>query len=111
MKVKPVLLLAVLLLVASACAIFYYAKYRHIAEQDLGVQAEVLTKRLQSTIKLPDEKATLAMVTDKSKLDNSLLSADVENGDQILVFTQAKRAILYRPSLRKVINIYPLASK
>lgn len=60
-------------------------------------------------VQLPaNETPTLATVTDASKLVNQVFFAKAQNGDKVLIYTQAKVAVLYRPSINKVINIAPL---
>ena len=56
-----------------------------------------------------DETPTLASVTDKTKLKDQPFFKDAENGDQILIFPQAKKAIIYRESTNKLINVGPIA--
>lgn len=56
-----------------------------------------------------DETPTLATVTDKTKLKDQPFFKDAENGDTILIFPQAKKAIIYRESQNKLINVGPIA--
>jgi hypothetical protein len=57
---------------------------------------------------LPDEQPTLASVTDKSKLSDQPFFQKAENGDKILIFVQSRKAILYRPSIKKIIDVAPI---
>ena len=54
------------------------------------------------------ETPTIATVSDVSKLKNQAFFANAQNGDKVLIFTQAKRAYLYRPSTGKIIEIAPI---
>jgi hypothetical protein len=56
-----------------------------------------------------DETPTLATVTDKTKLKDQPFFKDAENGDQILIFPQAKKAIIYREKENRLINVGPIA--
>ena len=54
------------------------------------------------------ETPTIATVSDVSKLKNQAFFANAQNGDKVLIFTQAKSAYLYRPSTGKIIEIAPI---
>lgn len=65
--------------------------------------------RVGKLVVLPtDEKPTLATVEDTSKLSDPLLKAQAQNGDQLLLYYNAKRIYLYRPSIGKIVDIQPL---
>lgn len=57
-----------------------------------------------------DEQPTLATVSDVSKLQGNPFFVNAANGDKVLVYNKAKRAILYRPSLNKIVEMAPLNS-
>jgi uncharacterized iron-regulated membrane protein len=69
-----------------------------------------LKAKVANLIAVPaDETPTLATVTDKEKLKDQPFFKDAENGDAILIFPQAKKAIIYRESSNKLINVGPIA--
>lgn len=76
-----------------------------VGQQEIAaLQAEV--SRL---IVLPDEQPTLATVSDATTLKASQpFFAQAENGDKVLIYSVAKKAILYRPSLHKIIEVGPV---
>ena len=55
-----------------------------------------------------NETPTLATVSDASKLSSQAFFAKAKNGDKVLIYTQAKEAILYRPSTKQVVQISPI---
>jgi len=55
-----------------------------------------------------DETPALATVTDTSKLKNNKFLSQGKSGDKILIYAKWQRAVLYRPSLDKVVDIGPV---
>jgi hypothetical protein len=69
------------------------------------------SKEVGKIIELPQgETPSVATVSDVSKLVNQPFFKNALNGDRVLVYTQAKKTILYRPSARKVIETAPVTS-
>lgn len=54
---------------------------------------------------LPNEVPTVATVTDKNKINGQSFFKSAENGDKVLIFSKASKAVLYRPSENKVIEV------
>lgn len=54
-----------------------------------------------------NEEPALATVTDKNKL-TSALRDKAENGDKLLIYQQNRQAVLYRPSLDRIIEVAPV---
>lgn len=72
-------------------------------------EVEQITTRIGKTLLLPTgEKPTLATVNDVSKLKNQVFFKNAQNGDKVLIFTKAGRAVLYRPSTGQVIEYAPV---
>ncbi len=72
------------------------------------VQAEVdrLVSEVGKLISLPtDEKPTVATITDISKVKDQPFFKNAKNGDRVLIYTNAKKAILYRPAENRVIEV------
>jgi hypothetical protein len=65
-----------------------------------------LVEQVGKLIVLPeDEKPTVATVSDKEKLKETTFFSKAENGDKVLIYVNAKKAILYRPSSQKIIEV------
>ena len=57
---------------------------------------------------IPDgEEPTIATVSDPSVLKGQSFFNLAEKGDKVLIFTKASKAVLYRPSIDKIIEIAP----
>lgn len=80
------------------------------AQQQQQNKAADVKAKVAKLIDVPkDEPPTLATVTDKEKLKDQPFFKDAQNGDQILIFPQVKKAIIYREKENKLINVGPIA--
>jgi len=111
---KVILTVIVFLLVAGSLGMagYFYKQYNDIKKDPNKVSTDEiksLTNVISKFMDLPtDETPTLATVTDKEKLKDQDFFKKSENGDKILIYANAKKAILYRPSTQKVIEVAPL---
>jgi len=110
-----VLLVIFLVIGASAPSIYFYKKYRSAqnALQNPAVyvqqETKLLKERVGKFIELPtDEEPTIATVTDADRLREQPFFANAQNGDRVFIFTRAHKAILYRPSTNKIIEVAPV---
>lgn len=72
-------------------------------------EAESLFKKVGKLIVLPtDELPTIATVTEPEKLKGQSFFEKAKKGDKVLIFTNAKIAILYDPVINKIITLAPL---
>ena len=112
-------MLASLIVLLLIVGLVYFA-YKYHQEQNKvnklsdpktasAVQTTDLVNRVGKLVELPTgQSPTIATVTDISKLQGQAFFANAQNGDKVLIYTQAKKAVLYRPSSNKVIEIAPL---
>ena len=91
---------------------YFYREYKRVKENpDLVSKEEVrsITSSIGRFMELPQgEEPTLATVTDIEKLKDQEFFKSAVNGDKVLIYTQARKAILYRPSTEKIIEFAPL---
>ena len=109
------LLIALAAVVASG---YFYTQYQDARrEADLAKniptagdkELESIVEKVGKLVILPDgETPTLATVTDKERLSNQPFYKNAQNGDKVLIYTKAKKAFLYRPSINKIIEIAPV---
>ncbi len=106
--------LLLLLLIAIAMlgvggSYYFYGKYQDLkANPNLEVQKETaaLVSALGKLMELPQgETPTIATVSDKEKLNGQPFFKMAENGDKLFAYNTAMMAILYRPSINKIINV------
>jgi len=113
-KSKIFLIIAgILVVLLAGAAIYFFIKYQGIKKNPNQVaQAEVnrIVKLVGQLISLPnDESPTLATIKDKDQLKDQPFFANAQNGDVILIYTKAKKAIVYREKGNKIINVGPIS--
>ena len=73
-------------------------------------QPESIVEKVGNLTPLPhDEIPTIAVVKDLKPLKGLPFFADARVGDYVLIYVSASRAILYRPSTDKIIEVGPVA--
>lgn len=111
--------LFILLIIVGVIAVYIFLQYQKIQSEleklkvNLKESAQVETKKVVSQVSklivLPQkERPTLATVTDVNKLKAQPFFANAKNGDKVLIYAQDKKAILYRPSINKIIEVSPV---
>jgi hypothetical protein len=101
-----VMVLGMLFLIAAGIAGYFYYQYRQSAQVADAKEIETLSQEIGKFMLLPDnETPTLATVTDREKLAEQPFFQKAENGDKVLIFSQNGRAILYRPSQKKIVDV------
>lgn len=104
---KFILIVVCVILAATSIYFFLQAKRNH---KENNVQQETIS-RMREAIELPNETPVSVTVADKTKLSNKALAAHVENQDEIYIFNQSKRLIIYRPSAKKVVDMLSFADR
>jgi len=106
---------AIIVIAALVPAVYFYSQYQQaqarLANPNLFAADEVknYVSQVSKLMMLPTgETPTLATVNDKEKLKNQSFFANAENGDKVLIYSNAKKAILFRPSTDKIIDVAPI---
>ncbi len=94
---------------AGASGYFYFQWKKAITVPDTQEELSDVLSVVSQYMELPQgEDPTLATVIDKEKLKDQAFFVNAENGDKVLIYTTAKKAMLYRPSTKKVIEVAPI---
>lgn len=91
--------------------IFGYFKWQSAAGTSTDRrELHIVTTKVEKLIILPKgEDPVLATVTDKDKLlPNTFLAKVSETGDKVLIFAKAKRVIVYRPKINRIVDVGPV---
>jgi hypothetical protein len=116
LKLRNILIvfLIILTLGGIGSGAYFYLKYKDATKTNQSAEQTAkevsdLVEEISKIMKLPEgETPTLATVLEKDKLQDQEFFKNAENGDKVLVYMTAKKAILYRPSERKIIEVSPV---
>ncbi len=115
-KLGPKKLSLIILIIVAISGVYgsfhFYNKYQTLkVDPNIETQKETarLVSLLEKLMELPkDEIPTIATISDKEKLKEQAFFTKAENGDILFAYTTAMTAILYRPSVNKIINVAPI---
>ena len=97
--------IALVLLASLSAAVFFYYQYRKASKTSENVS--LLIEEVSKIMYLPEETPTVATVTDPSALEGQEFFANAQKGDRVLVYIEAEKAVLYRPSEHKIVEVGP----
>jgi len=64
--------------------------------------------KIAKLLRLPNETPIFTTVYNEKDFENNNLFRVVKKGDKILLFINAKQAVIYRPSTNQVIEVLPV---
>lgn len=103
-----------LLILISIPSLYFYSQYKKTQEllfnPSLAAREEVKTLKtaVSKLMIIPDEDPIIVTVTDKERLKDQPFFAQAKNGDKVLIFQNARKAILFDPVSNKIIEVGPL---
>ena len=104
--------LVVLVVISSAISAYFYREFDQIKRNPQKVaqeEQEALVAQVSKLMVLPEnEIPTIATVSDPEKLKNQPFFAHSQIGDKVLIYTNARKAILYNPESNKIIEVAPV---
>ena len=78
------------------------------ASAKADVEAAKIKTKVSKIMLLPEEDMTLATVQNVETLKKQSFFKNAENGDKVLIFADAKQAIIYREKDNRIINAGPI---
>ena len=99
---------------ASGASFYFYTQWKDLQHQALVApvsdEVKTMVARVGAHMILPEEEEpTVATVSGSEKLKEQGFFDTAKKGDKILVYTGAKRAILYDPIADRIIDIVSLS--
>lgn len=74
------------------------------------IEAGKIAEQVKKLIAVPDDETpTIATVSNADKLKANAFFANAQNGDKVLIYTGAKKAIIFRPGENKIIEVGPIS--
>ena len=74
--------------------------------QQSEVELNALLTEVEKLMELPkSEKPIVATVDDANKVQSQQFFKNAQNGDRVLIYSNARKAILYRPSDKRIIEV------
>lgn len=116
LKISAAAVVVIAILAISGTAFYFYRQYKKaVAVQappaEEKKESQKIIEDISQFMDLPQgEEPTLATVTDIEKAKSQPFFAKAENGDKVLIYTGAKKAILYRPSVKRIIEVATVSS-
>lgn len=115
-KFKIILIALIVLLFAGSIGggYYFYDKYQKTKtilenpEEATKIETQKIVDKVGKLMELPSGEPTVATVLDKEKLKDQPFFVRAENGDKVLIYQEAQTAILYRPSINKIIGFAPV---
>ncbi len=106
------IIIFVIIFTSLAFGGYFYYQYKKLQNNPNTVaqkEAKDLLSKVAEIYLIPTgEEPTVATVSDPTALKNQAFFSSSQKGDKVLIFTKAGKAVLYRPSINKIIEIAPI---
>ena len=106
-----IVFIAVLILTCT----YLFAQYRRslpAAQPDPVAETQKVVAEIKQLMIIPDDSgAVLATIADKTKLAGQKFFELAQNGDDVVLFPAMGKAVLYRPTIHRIIDVGPFNSQ
>jgi len=103
--------LIVVAIISTGTAVKLYVDLQKASDPQAAAQAEVqgIVEQVAKIMVLPaNEMPTIATVVDPEKIKDQPFFANAQKDDKVLIYTIARKAILWRPGENKIIEVSAL---
>ena len=114
MNNKATILFFVALAIVSGPMVYFWYQGKNITESS-GVaqknksEVKKLVAEILEFLVLPeDEEPTVATVTDLNALKDQPFFSKAQLGDKVIIYTKARKAVLFNPITNKVVEVAPI---
>lgn len=108
-------ILLIVAILAISFGVYFYYKLHTLQKNPNAESVKEAKDLLGKVAKLylipTGEEPTVATVSDPEKLKDQAFFSSAQKDDKVLIFTQAGKAVLYRPSVNKIIEVAPINNK
>ena len=110
--INTVIILIAIIAIAFGSYFYYQLRSLKINPNDVAKKETTdLVAKISKLYLLPvGEDPTIATVSDPQVLKSQSFFTQSEKGDKVLIYSKAGRAILYRPSIDKIIETAPISN-
>jgi len=111
-KTSLIIIVIIVLLITSLTSYYFFQYQRAKKNPEKSAHEEIMrtTEKIQHFIDLPkDEIPRMFTVSNREKLQNQPFFERARDGDQVLIYVTTNKAILYRPSDNRVIEVAPFS--
>lgn len=102
-------IMVLLVVLLALTSVYFYRKSQNDPNAVSQAEVKSLVSKVGRLMVLPEnETPTIATVSDPEALKDQAFFVDAKKGDKVLIYSNAKKAILFDPSVNKIITIAPL---
>lgn len=106
---RVISILFILLILSIGAGVYFYQKATVDTQKDAQKELNDTIAAVGRLMVLPtSETPTMATVSDPEKLKDQPFFTNAKIGDKVLIYTIARKAILYSPTLDKIVEVAPV---
>lgn len=110
-KRNTVIIGIAVVLIAGGIGYYFFSGSVSSPQQSAQKEVKDLVAQIGKLIVLPtDEQPLVATVSNPDQLKGQAFFANAQKGDKVLIYNNARKAILYSPTLQRIVDVAPLST-